>query len=156
MIYDSGSHLDNLAEKVDAAVYFLQPRKRYFDSIVVRGQSGVIVGSPVALRLRVPLVVVRKPGVSSHSSYHVINLQNVGDRWLFLDDFISSGATLLACKNELAKYDTRCSFVYQYDRPVEWPNWRLEDEDYEVKLPEPKTMAPAYISPLPLNPFDAF
>lgn len=126
MIYDSRSHLDNLAGVVDTAVKFLRPRKRHFDSIVVRGQSGVIVGSPVALRLRVPLVVVRKPNDSTHSMYQVINGDNVGFRYLFLDDFISTGATLMACKDALVSFGSRCSCIYQYDRPTGWPNWTLE------------------------------
>jgi adenine/guanine phosphoribosyltransferase-like PRPP-binding protein len=132
MIYDNGSHLDDLAEKVSKTVEALRRRRKHFDSIVVRGNSGVIVGSPVALRLRVPLVVVRKPGEGSHSSHKVINVGNLGDRWLFLDDFISTGRTLRACIEALESYDSRHACTYQYDRPAPWPNWRIEHEPKEI------------------------
>ena len=78
-----------------------------FSSIVVQGVSGIVVGSPVALRLKKPLVVVRKPNDGSHhqeaqacSAYGddaaaliIINEHRIGHSPLFLDDFSSSGET---------------------------------------------------------------
>ena len=94
--------LDDLNETVDNAVVLLRRRKQRFDSIVVRGMSGVIVGSPVALRLKVPLVVVRKPDEGSHAGDdRIINVKNIGERWVFLDDFVSTGRTRLACETAI-------------------------------------------------------
>lgn len=96
MIYHSGSHdLDGLPEIVETAVATLKPHKQKFDSIAVIGVSGLVVGSPVALALGKPLVIVRKPDTTerSHSYGAPVNMKHVGKRALFLDDFIASGST---------------------------------------------------------------
>lgn len=99
MIYGGNSHsLEDLQDVVDETVVNMRKKKNLFDTIVVRGMSGVLVGAPVALRLKVPLVVVRKSNEKAHDSNGLINSINFGDRWLFLDDFIDKGNTLKATK----------------------------------------------------------
>lgn len=124
MIYHGdATTLNDVAANVNQVVTKLRPRKDQFDSIVVRGMSGVIVGSPVALRLKKPLVVVRKWGEKSHAqsegSGQIINAQNIGDRWLFLDDFTLTGTTLKTCKRHLNRYGCEhvASFFY---RDMQW------------------------------------
>lgn len=93
MFYTKHNEISDLAEHVNRAVSKLSKRLNEFDSIAVRGTSGLLVGSPVAMMLGKPLIVVRKPGESSHSSLDVEHIGPVGMRVLFLDDFISSGDT---------------------------------------------------------------
>ena len=90
--YDNYPH-DDLLATVDRAIMELTPHLGEFDSIAVRGVSGLIVGSPVALHLGKPLVVARKPSEIAHSS-GVSNDRNAGRRYVILDDFVSSGATV--------------------------------------------------------------
>jgi adenine/guanine phosphoribosyltransferase-like PRPP-binding protein len=102
MIYDEGAHtFTNLSEVVDDTVALLRRYTSEFDSIVVRGISGIVVGSPVSLALKKPLVIVRKPGDGSHSPRTVENIENVGSRYLFLDDFLSMGTTRRAVAEEI-------------------------------------------------------
>lgn len=81
--YDVRKTTKNLREYLDE-----------FDSIVVTGMSGVVVGVPVSMRLRKPLVILRKPNDNSHHGRDkFINRAKLGDQSLFLDDFVSSAKT---------------------------------------------------------------
>lgn len=71
-----------------------------FDVIVVRGTSGLLLGSALAIRLRKRLAVVRKPNDSSHSSATVEGW--LGGRWLFVDDLICSGSTFSRAATDYA------------------------------------------------------
>jgi len=95
MIYDgTGNSLKNLDKTVRKTTKALRDHDDEFDSIAVSGMSGVIVGVPVALRLKKPLIVVRKESDNSHhGGGEIINRQGIGERVLFLDDFVSSGET---------------------------------------------------------------
>lgn len=65
-----------------------------FDTFVVRGMSGAIAGGILARSMKKNLFVVRKETDDSHDG-----TQSFGDMgtqgWVFLDDFISSGETLI-------------------------------------------------------------
>ncbi len=96
MIYGGRAYrsLNDLEEVVNETILKMKRRIDEFDSIVVRGVSGVVVGAPVAIALHKPLVVIRKPDEQSHDGASVvINRRNLG-RWsVFLDDFRSTGDT---------------------------------------------------------------
>jgi adenine/guanine phosphoribosyltransferase-like PRPP-binding protein len=89
--------LDDLQSTVDTAVAKLKRHAHEFDSIAVMGTSGLVVGSPIALALGKPLIIVRKESdmhmMCVHSS-EVENARRAGRRVLFVDDQVSSGATL--------------------------------------------------------------
>lgn len=93
-----------------------------FTSVVTRGMSGVAVGSPVALRLHKPLVVVRKPDDQSHHSRTshqqgpaVIGFEDVGDAPLFVDDFYCTGSTRVAVAKALEpRYSLVAEYYYHY------------------------------------------
>lgn len=96
--------LDDLEDAVHFSAEWLHRVKRVhrFDSIVVQGMSGVIVGSPVSLMLDIPLVVCRKPNDGSHCYGNlVINRKSIGERYVFLDDFSSTGDTEQQAKSTL-------------------------------------------------------
>jgi adenine/guanine phosphoribosyltransferase-like PRPP-binding protein len=84
--------LDDLGATVHASVEKLLPLRDQFDSIVVTGLSGVIVGVPVALLLDRPVVILRRPDDSAHDGLFV-NLARLGQRVCFLDDFVRTGGT---------------------------------------------------------------
>ena len=64
-----------------------------YDTIVVTGSSGMMVGPILARALRKRLFVVRKKPEfqSSHSRQKFLG--SLGHRWIFVDDFCSSGET---------------------------------------------------------------
>lgn len=122
MIYNAhrargtSGNLDDLALVVRKTCKTLRKYRAHFDCIVVRGMSGVVVGSPVSLRFRVPLVIVRKESDNGHSSYRgIINPKGLGDCPLFLDDFVSSGATRKAVMKRIAPKFLTCQYEYDYD-----------------------------------------
>jgi adenine/guanine phosphoribosyltransferase-like PRPP-binding protein len=115
--------LSDMTEVVRATTDRLRPIRDTFDSIVVTGMSGVLVGSPVALRLRKPLVVIRKHNDNTHQvdsrvgSAKVINLARLGTRALFLDDFTHSGKTTHRVRQyvQLAGASVVREYYYDYD-----------------------------------------
>lgn len=91
---DEVGDLSDLAPTVSIAAATLRPHKRKFDCIVVTGMSGVIVGVPLALRLRKPVCVLRKRKDGSHQSGLWINLDKLSGRALWVDDFVDGGYTM--------------------------------------------------------------
>jgi adenine/guanine phosphoribosyltransferase-like PRPP-binding protein len=87
-----------------------------FDCIAVSGMSGVIVGVPVALALKVPCVIVRKQSDmdDSHAPSSILNQDNIGERILFLDDFIGCGGTRARVVDRVQSVGVRVVAEYLY------------------------------------------
>jgi adenine/guanine phosphoribosyltransferase-like PRPP-binding protein len=109
---DAHGNLDDLEAAVRKTTKYLREHSEKFDFIAVRGMSGVLVGAPVALRLRKPLVVVRKKGEHQHAYGSLVNAAHASGRYVFLDDFISGGGTRDAVKHALAKCTYAGSYLY--------------------------------------------
>lgn len=84
------------------------------DAVVVRGGSGVVMGSALLMLGDIPLVVARKRGECSHGE----QIEIVGGqsrrvcRYIILDDFVSSGETVRGIKDDMG--GARCVGVVQY------------------------------------------
>ena len=63
-----------------------------FDTVVVTGVSGTVMGGVIAHALGVALLVIRKDDDHSTHSWNRVE-GSLGQRWAFLDDLIDSGAT---------------------------------------------------------------
>lgn len=63
-----------------------------FDTLVGTGFSSGVVIPALALRMKKKFVLIRKDNDDSHHGSGRF-LGEMGDRWLFVDDFISSGTT---------------------------------------------------------------
>lgn len=108
----------NLAEVVEVAQADL--RNRNFDTIVGTGLSGAIVIPALALAMGKSFVIVRKRNDDSHHGGDLVG--KLGRRWIFLDDFVSTGETRKrvidkvddACKNTWHDVHRRASLVGQY------------------------------------------
>jgi orotate phosphoribosyltransferase len=70
-----------------------------FDTIVGTGLSGALVVPTLARATESYFAIVRKPTDSSHSNAPFEG--TIGDRWVFVDDFISTGATLVRVVNTI-------------------------------------------------------
>jgi orotate phosphoribosyltransferase-like protein len=70
----------------------IKEKELVFDGFIVTGVSGVAMGSILSRILRKDLVIVRKGGDGTHSSYNVENYKH-GKSYIFLDDLIASGNT---------------------------------------------------------------
>jgi hypothetical protein len=88
--YFSMSILENPNAFVRSSHRFLKDAPE-FDTFVVRGMSGAIAGGILARSCKKNLYVIRKPNDGSHDGNKAFGI--IGSRWLFLDDFVSSGDT---------------------------------------------------------------
>jgi orotate phosphoribosyltransferase len=138
VIYHGLNEFEDLPRTVDRAERALRPHAGRFDSIAVSGVSGLCVGAPVALRLGVPLVVVRKISDACHDDRLVIGADHLGHRWLFVDDFVSQGATRRHVAHEIARV-APCA-VYA--------GWYLYRDDALEWAPPPDPKPPACPPPL--------
>lgn len=88
---------DDLGVAVREAAKALNPHRLDFDVLVATGMSGACVAFPLALRLRKPVAILRKPSDDCHqarSRFAWIGDAHVqGGRALFVDDFMASGDT---------------------------------------------------------------
>jgi len=89
-------YMDNavfdLQQVVREAVEILRPVASEFDTLVGTGFSGSIIIPTLALRLRKKFVLIRKETDDSHHGSGRL-LGELGTRWIFVDDFVSSGRT---------------------------------------------------------------
>lgn len=105
-----------------------------FDTIVGTGFSGGIVVPSLALAMDKKFVLVRKDNDDSHHKSSKL-LGDLGSRWLFVDDFVSSGKSRLRVMNrvrEAARQRPGDEFPmmvgqYTYEYPAEFqsysPDW---------------------------------
>lgn len=88
-----------------------------FDTIVGTGFSGGVVIPSLALAMGKKFVLIRKETDDSHHGQGRL-LGELGDRWLFVDDFVSSGATRRRVVEKIAAAcvveDASTTFVGQY------------------------------------------
>lgn len=98
-----------------------------FDTIVGRGSSGALIIPIVAHLLRKKWLIVRKPAeIRNSHACEAKWIGELGQRWIFLDDFCSSGATFRAVRDGVKEaVEAADAPVPQYhwegNRPVEDP-----------------------------------
>ena len=90
------------------------------DALAVTGVSGLIFGAILADRLKLDLIVVRKPSdTKKHSNRNIEGLYRPGHagalRYLFVDDLVDTGATVTHVISELSTQKTTCVGWYLYD-----------------------------------------
>lgn len=109
------------------------------DAVVVTGKSGMSLAFATLMLIDFPLVVVRKRGENSHGN----NIEGTGTinvrRYIVLDDFISSGATVRTIVQDINDLATalsetapECVGVLQYMRD----NRRTDIRTHSNKLGE--------------------
>jgi adenine/guanine phosphoribosyltransferase-like PRPP-binding protein len=91
--------------------------KLQFDGFIVTGISGIVMGSILCRILRKDLVIVRKDGDGSHSTYSVENYKP-NKKYIFLDDLVCSGKTFrnVEEKMNVAFSDLKYSYLYPFDK----------------------------------------
>jgi len=123
MIYhNGGDDFQGLELAVRQTTAALRPHRADFDSIVVTGVSGQCVGFPVALRLRKPIVVLRKKTDPTHGGPGaLLNRRSMGTRVVFVDDFVADGNTLKLCQTAVERHGGTIAYVYLYrDGELAW------------------------------------
>lgn len=109
-------------------------RKHKFEAIAFTGTSGAAFAYPLSIRLKKPLICVRKEG--SHYGSKVEGVYGIKN-YVIVDDFISSGDTVdkiinevedMARKNRVAK--PKCVGIFLYS---EWAEGRESYADIPIK-----------------------
>jgi len=114
-------------ELVPAAAKKLRSIKRShpFDAIAFTGTSGAGIAFPLSYLLKIPLIHVRKKEIRSHSSYDIEGTIS-SKRYLIVDDFIDSGATINRIRSyirkdrQLKKSKAVGIFLYQSRRTTQY------------------------------------
>jgi orotate phosphoribosyltransferase len=84
-----------------------------FDTLVGTGFSGGIVIPSLALALGKKFVLIRKETDDSHHGRGRM-LGELGERWIFVDDFVSSGRTRRRVIDKVEEVDSDTEYVGQY------------------------------------------
>lgn len=111
-----------------------------YDTMIGTGLSGALVVPIFARAMGKKFAIVRKPNDSSHSYSQFEG--EIGERWLFVDDFVATGATFYRVQtviNELsARFGSPTKLVGRYEysdnreyggrrplftSPREWNKW---------------------------------
>ena len=100
-------------------------------AIAVTGLSGIAAGGAISYLTGLPLCVVRKPRDNAHSGYGVEG--RLANRYLILDDFVSTGKTL----NRIAKQIKKVSSSYHNITPecVGIVLWRDDASQWFTECP---------------------
>lgn len=100
----------HLKERIDLCVQALKIDLGRFDAIAFTGMSGALIAPPVAMALGKSLIMVRKPGHSSHSDYTVEG-DYAARRYVIVDDFRSSGKTEANIRESIAQVMPRAEYI---------------------------------------------
>ena len=137
------SAVNRLEEVIEDAQRDLH--KRNFDTLVGTGLSGTVVVPALALAMGKNFAIVRKEDDGSHHGGGQI-VGTIGNRWLFVDDLVSSGRTRQyvidkvaeACTHGYHKNHRTASFVGEY-----LYTWRTQMTGTEVRAAQ-KRLREAY------------
>lgn len=83
---------ENLQKHIDLTVRALRTNIDAFDAIAFTGMSGALIAPAVARELGKTVIMVRKPGTTTHAAYEVEG-DYAARRYIIADDFRHSGAT---------------------------------------------------------------
>ncbi len=106
-------------------------------TIAVTGVSGIAAGGAISYLTGLPLCVVRKPRDNAHSDHRVEG--RLANRYLILDDFVSTGQTL----NRIAKQIKKASSHHNITPEcVGIVLWRDDASQYFTECPYLTLSAP--------------
>ena len=113
-VFDLAQVIETISEALDDAD---------FDTIVGTGFSGGVVIPALALSMGKKFVLIRKEGDDSHHGPGRL-VGQLGERWVFVDDFVSSGRTRARVIRKIseAALDRRATttvvgqYMYQNDK----------------------------------------
>lgn len=113
-----------------------------YDTLVGTGMSGALVVAVLGRALNKFYAVVRKPGDTMNHSGNPIE-GKIGNRWLFVDDLVSTGATLARVKAAIREVPSIYVGHYTYGACQGCPaRLMLEDYTAPVVAPPPVSLQP--------------
>lgn len=107
---------------IEELVQYIQSSNLKFDSLVVTGISGLVIGSILSYKINKNLCVVRK-NRKTHSLLKVESGRDIIDSYLIIDDIMDSGKTVRSIIKELRNAERisglkRCIGGIFYDQEI--------------------------------------
>ena len=132
-----------------------------FDTMVSRGLSGALVVPMLARALRKNWLIIRKDNDGSHSSKKVEG--TLGERWMFIDDLVSSGHTRKICFEAVDDLCRECNFASAFVGTWTYTNDAYYDEESDActyeqlrqRSPLPMAQPCEVPQPMPMPVFPA-
>jgi adenine/guanine phosphoribosyltransferase-like PRPP-binding protein len=101
---------EGIAKTVKACKALIKRKGIDFDTIAVRGHSGMLMGAPLAMQTKKKLIFIRKKGDKSHSG-NTVEGWGRKQKILIVDDFICSGSTIKAAYKAIIENCDDCEVV---------------------------------------------
>lgn len=117
----------NLPEVIEAAQERLKDVD--FDTMVGTGFSGSVVIPALALAMDKKFVLIRKETDDSHHGKGEL-LGELGDRWIFVDDFVASGRTRDRVISKIGKAIAHTSATSSLIGQYMYQGWNESAEEY--------------------------
>lgn len=89
----------------------IKERKLDFDTIAVSGISGLLLGAPLSNAINKELVIVRKKDDKNNHSGDKVEGYSRPNRYVIVDDIISTGDTVKYIKKTLHKLHPKAKFI---------------------------------------------
>lgn len=89
----------------------LLQKEHGFDSLAVTGSSGMMAGAVLGMALQLPVIFVRKDRDGSHGSIVEAMGEPTIKKYLIVDDFICTGASVARIVEKIEKYAARYGAV---------------------------------------------
>ena len=100
-IYDNPENYAELVARVSKKVLELKTK---FHAIAFRGTSGAAMAYPVSIATGIPLICIRKPTEDAHGDPVEGSTKFDVKKYIIIDDFMSSGATVDAIIESINKH----------------------------------------------------
>ena len=137
--YVNPTELVAAVDRACIAIKALEDRGEVIDAIAFRGCSGMMMGPLIAVKANKTMLMVRKPDDGSHS-YMVVEGDKGARSYLIVDDFVDSGATARAIKDEVLKFAPHAKALgvlevsrLEYEQPADDPRlkrpWVVKEEE---------------------------
>ena len=105
---------------VSWVIRVLEEHEDEFDTIAFRGMSGAVIAPTVAYFMNKPMVLVRKSGDSTHSSCVLEGCGTEVERYVIVDDMVSTGATVREIQTQMwDRANAKCVGIVLY-KEREW------------------------------------
>ena len=114
---DSVYNIKLYSKNVKKICKYLKPfyLSKKFEAIAFTGTSGAALAYPISAELKIPLICVRKSD-KNHSGLQIEGCTSVA-KYIIIDDFIDTGATINRIINKIKKImpNSKCIAVVLYD-----------------------------------------
>ena len=125
-------------------LFNIRNSKIKFDAIAYRGHSGALFAPSVADELDKSLLLIRSSNRNCHSSYPIegvfpgynwaLKKKRSDFKYIIIDDFISTGNTLVKIITKIKEYSTSASVEIKCVGVFTWRDAYSSEEDKQKKL----------------------